>query len=85
MLDAEHRMQIVVVLDDHTRAQLCGWNRHAENLSSLKLVTRCAPRIAGGALNAAESDGELYSLTFHSGGAPDGTTGHGKTKLAIQQ
>jgi hypothetical protein len=23
-------MQIIVVLDDHAGAQLCGWNRHAE-------------------------------------------------------
>ena len=30
VLNAEHRMQIIVVLNDHARTQLCGWNRHAE-------------------------------------------------------
>ena len=43
VLNAEHRVQIIVVLDDHARTQLCGWNRHAKNLLSGK----CLPRRAG--------------------------------------
>src|SRR5271167_1071168 len=31
MFDAEHRVKIVVVLDDHARAHLCGWNCHSHD------------------------------------------------------
>jgi hypothetical protein len=26
VLDAEHRVQIIIVLDDHAGTHLCGWN-----------------------------------------------------------
>ncbi len=42
VLHAEHRMQIVVVLDDHAGTHLCGWNRHADN--SLMCFGRAACR-----------------------------------------
>src|SRR5881394_4019930 len=37
MLDAENKVQIIVVLDDHTRTHLGGWNGHSK-VSLLTLV-----------------------------------------------
>ena len=33
VLDAEHGMQVIVVLDDHAGAHLGGWNRHGYGCS----------------------------------------------------
>src|ERR1019366_9633080 len=30
---AEHRVQLIVMLDDHAGTHLCGWNRHSCNSS----------------------------------------------------
>src|SRR5690349_1854180 len=37
VLDAKDKVQVLVVLDDHTRTHLCGWNGHSK-ISLLTLV-----------------------------------------------